>query len=78
MGTVFLGVGAWPEEVHAMLPGDGLVPAADVVMDRGFDLPAPPAAVWPWFVQLGKGRSGWYLPGRRKPSFRRGGAPSGP
>lgn len=64
MGTGFLGVGAWPEEVRALLPGDGLVPAADVVMDRGFDLPAPPAAVWPWFVQLGKERSGWYLPRR--------------
>ena len=31
-------------------------------MDRGFDLPAPPAVVWPWFAQLGKGRAGWYLP----------------
>jgi len=62
MGTGFLGVGASPAEVHALLPGDRLVPAADVVMDRGFDLPAPPGAVWPWFVQLGRGRSGWYLP----------------
>jgi len=62
MGAGFLGVKASPEEVHALLPGDRLVPAAEVVMDRGFDLPAPPAAVWPWFVQLGKGRSGWYLP----------------
>lgn len=62
MGTGFLGVGASPEEVHALLPGDRLVPAADVVMDRGFDLPAQPGAVWPWFVQLGKERSGWYLP----------------
>lgn len=31
-------------------------------MDRAFDLPEPPAAVWPWFVQLGKGRAGWYFP----------------
>ncbi|MEQ4519671.1 hypothetical protein ABLI39_09955 [Pseudarthrobacter sp. B907] len=62
MNTGFLGVGASPEEVHALLPGDRLVPAADVVMDRGFDLPALPGAVWPWFVQLGKGRAGWYLP----------------
>src|SRR6478752_612900 len=31
-------------------------------MDRGFDLPAPPGTVWPWMVQLGKQRSGWYLP----------------
>ena len=48
-------------EHHAALPGDDLV-AADVVMDRGFDLPAPPDVVWPWLVQLGKRRAGWYLP----------------
>lgn len=42
--------------------GDEFVRPADVVMDRGFDLPAPPHEVWPWFVQLGKARSGWYLP----------------
>jgi hypothetical protein len=63
MHAGFLGVGATPEEVRAVLPGDGLVPVPDVVMDRGFGLPAPPDAVWPWIVQLGKERSGWYLPG---------------
>jgi hypothetical protein len=36
--------------------------AANVQMDRAFDLPAPPAVVWPWLVQLGKRRAGWYLP----------------
>ncbi|GAB3439687.1 hypothetical protein GCM10027517_13320 [Phycicoccus ginsengisoli] len=44
------------------LPGDELVPDAVVVMDRAFTLPAPPAEVWPWFVQLGRRRGGWYLP----------------
>lgn len=63
MNSGFLGVGASPEETHALRPGDGLVPDADVVMDRSFDLPAPPDIVWPWMVQLGKQRSGWYLPG---------------
>jgi hypothetical protein len=48
-------------EHAASLPGDDLV-AADVVMDRGFSLGAPPAQVWPWLVQLGKRRAGWYLP----------------
>ena len=62
MRAGFLGVGATPEEIRAVLPGDGLVPAPEVVMDRGFDLPAPSGAVWPWIVQLGKERSGWYLP----------------
>jgi hypothetical protein len=50
------------DEITADLPGDDLVPDAEVVMDRGFDLPAPPATVWPWFAQLGKNRAGWYLP----------------
>lgn len=31
-------------------------------MDRAFTVPAPPADVMPWLVQLGKGRAGWYLP----------------
>ena len=43
-------------------PGDDLVPEADVVMDRGFDVPATPEQVWPWLVQLGKARAGWYFP----------------
>jgi hypothetical protein len=50
------------DERTATVAGDDLVPAAEVVMDRGFDLPAPPDVVWPWFAQLGKGRAGWYLP----------------
>ena len=60
--TPGLGVGPTAAEVTAARPGDDLVPDADVVMDRAFDLPAPPDAVWPWFVQLGKNRAGWYLP----------------
>lgn len=63
MNTGFLGVGPSPDERRAWVPGDRLVPVPEVVMDRGFDLPAPPGAVWPWIVQLGKERSGWYLPG---------------
>lgn len=43
-------------------PGDDIVPAADVVMDRAFDLDAGAQDVWPWLVQLGKRRAGWYLP----------------
>lgn len=48
-------------EVAARLPGDDLVPDANVVMDRAMTLPAPPAQVWPWLVQLGKRRAGWYM-----------------
>ncbi|MDQ6640959.1 MAG: hypothetical protein M3Y66_00485 [Actinomycetota bacterium] len=48
-------------EIAARLPGDDLVPA-DVVMDRAFTLQASPEQVWPWLVQVGKGRAGWYFP----------------
>ena len=33
-------------------------------MDTAFTVPAPPREVWPWVVQLGKRRAGWYLPRR--------------
>jgi hypothetical protein len=72
---VFGSVRASSGDVRRVLPGDDLVPDADVVMDRAFDLPAPPEAVWPWFLQLGKKRAGWYLPRlveRFLPASRRG------
>lgn len=53
---------ATPAERARQLSGDGIVPDPDVVMDRGIDLPAAPATVFPWLVQLGKRRAGWYLP----------------
>ena len=55
-------VRATAAERAAPLPGDELVTPAEVVMDRAFDVPAPPDVVWPWVVQLGKDRAGWYLP----------------
>ena len=51
-----------PAEVAATLPGDDEVPDATVVMDRAATLDAVPEQVWPWLVQLGKRRAGWYLP----------------
>ena len=59
---LFRGVEASEAEQRAARPGDGLVQPADVVMDRAFTVGAPPETVWPWLVQLGKGRAGWYLP----------------
>lgn len=49
-----------PEE--RPLPGDHVLPGADLVMDRVLALNGPPDAVWPWLEQLGKQRAGWYLP----------------
>lgn len=54
--------GASGADLRRRLPGDALIPRPRAVMDRVVTLPAPPEAVWPWLVQLGKGRAGWYLP----------------
>jgi hypothetical protein len=62
LGRLALRSGATEAEVRAPLPGDDLVPGARVVMDRATTLPADPATVWPWIVQLGRRRAGWYFP----------------
>ena len=61
---MFGSVAATAAEQRAERPGDELVGPADVVMDRAFTVAAPPERVWPWLVQLGKRRAGWYLPAR--------------
>jgi hypothetical protein len=71
---VFASVAADGAERRAARPGDDLIGRADVVMDRAFTVAAAPAVVWPWLVQLGKKRAGWYLPAgaeRFLPSGRR-------
>lgn len=57
------------------LPGDDLVPDASWILDRRLDFDAAPTQLWPWLVQLGKDRAGWYLPRSVEwllPSRRRG------
>lgn len=54
--------GVCDAEVSAPLPGDDLVPDANVVMDRATTLPGTAERLWPWLEQLGKGRAGWYMP----------------
>lgn len=45
-----------------MFPGDEILPDAAMVYDRKAIVDAGVDDVWPWLVQLGKNRSGWYLP----------------
>ena len=49
-----------PAEADGLLPGDELVADANAIETRGIDLDAPPEAVWPWLLQMGYGRAGWY------------------
>jgi len=70
--VVFLGVyllalrprshrwGATDTEVARSLPGDDLVPNVKVGYTQAISINAPPEEVWPWLVQIGYGRGGWY------------------
>ncbi|MGZ4413961.1 MAG: hypothetical protein ACXVRZ_06260 [Gaiellaceae bacterium] len=53
-------VGATAEEARTPLPGDGLVEGARPGSTMGVTIHAPAAAIWPWLVQMGCGRAGWY------------------
>lgn len=52
--------GATDEEVARILPGDELVPHPEVNLTRAVTVQASPAGVWPWLVQMGQGRGGYY------------------
>ncbi len=44
----------------APLPRDELLPTAQYRSTRAITIEAPPDAVWPWLVQVGCRRAGWY------------------
>lgn len=52
--------GASAEEVAAAMPGDEIVPAATFATTRATTIEAPPEGVWPWLVQIGFGKAGFY------------------
>lgn len=52
--------GATAGERDAAMPGDDLVPGAQYRTTRAVTVEAPPHAVWPWLVQVGCLRAGFY------------------
>ena len=52
--------GSTAEERARPLPGDQIVTNPHVVTDHAVTIDAPPDCVWPWLVQMGWGRGGWY------------------
>lgn len=56
----YLRWGATDREWSMSLPGDDLAPEADLVATRAITVEASAAQVWPWIVQLGQGRGGFY------------------
>lgn len=52
--------GTTATEAIAAMPGDGLLSQAQFVATRAVSIDAPAEDVWPWLVQTGFGRAGFY------------------
>ena len=52
--------GTTPTEVHATLPGDDLFPVYAGEATHAITIQASPQQVWPWLMQIGQDRSGFY------------------
>jgi hypothetical protein len=52
--------GATTEELTRPLPGDDLIANPTKSQTRAITINATPEQVWPWLVQLGYQRGGWY------------------
>ena len=53
--------GATRDEITRAWPGDELIPDSNTPdCTMATTMPAPPEQVWPWLVQMGVGRAGWY------------------
>ena len=48
------------QEEQRPLPGDGLLPDAGAQITHGITIKAKPDEIWPWLVQMGCGRAGFY------------------
>jgi hypothetical protein len=53
-------LGEAPRDDERHLPGDELRPHARLQLTHAIDIEAPPGRVWPWLLQMGGQRAGWY------------------
>jgi hypothetical protein len=67
--------GATKDEANEPFPGADIVPGGKRIATMAVTLDASPSQVWPWLVQMGYDRAGWYswdwLDRGGKPSSRR-------
>jgi len=52
--------GASDEEVRGPYPGADLIPDGQRGATMAITIDAPPSRVWPWLLQMGCNRAGWY------------------
>jgi hypothetical protein len=68
LGLTFLGLyrpwqlswGSTDEELARSMPGDEVVARPSFDSTRAVTVNATPEDIWPWIVQIGFGRAGWY------------------
>ena len=53
-------LGAKQEERDKEWPGDALLDRADRTFTRAIDIAAAPENIWPWIVQIGREKAGFY------------------
>lgn len=52
--------GATDAELARAMPGDGLIEQPSFNATRAVTVDASPEDIWPWILQIGFGRAGWY------------------
>jgi len=52
--------GATEEEIQRPMPGDELDPTPTFLATRAITIAGTPEEIWPWLVQMGYGRAGFY------------------
>ncbi len=52
--------GATDAEVSGPFPGADLIPGGERIPTMAVTIDAEPSRVWPWLVQMGADRAGWY------------------
>lgn len=52
--------GATEEERRRHLPGDDAIPGSSPTVTNAVTIDVPLQKVWPWIVQIGRGRAGFY------------------
>ena len=52
--------GATEEEVQRPMPGDELNPSPKFLATRAITIEATPEVIWPWLIQMGYKRAGFY------------------
>ncbi len=52
--------GATDEEIARAMPGDNVIHNPTFVATRAVTIDTPPESIWPWLLQIGCRRAGWY------------------